>query len=139
MAKHGKPLTEAETQQLVDLKLDGHDVRTIAKTVGCSTNTVKAYWDQWLDDTLPDRREFLERRRSEVIANLQTIAAKAMQGAGKADMADDMGAEVRYLGEARQAWRALSTIAGFDAPTKVQLASFDAMTEEEARAGLDKL
>jgi len=139
MAKPGKPLTEAEIQQLVSLKLDGCDVHTIARTLSCSTNTVKKYWDQWLDDTLPERREFLERRRSEVIANLQTVAAKAMQGVVKADQAGDMGAEVRYLTEARQAWRALSTVAGFDAPTRIQLATFDTMTEEEAAAALDKL
>lgn len=139
MAKHGKPLTEAELAQLVELKLDGADVRTIAKTLNCSTNTVKKYFDQWLDDTLPDRREFLERRRSEVIANLQQIAGKAAQGAANARSVDDMGAEVRYLAEARQAWRALSTVAGFDAPTKVQMASFDVMSEDEAQAALDKL
>lgn len=139
MAKHGKPLTEAEISQLVELKLDGCTVRTIAEQVGCHRDTVKVYWDRWLDDTLPDRREFLERRRSEVIANLQAIAGKAAQGAANARTVDDMGAEVRYLAEARQAWRALSTVAGFDAPTKLQMASFDVMSEDEAQTALDKL
>jgi len=129
-----KPLTEADTEQIVALKLEQVSVLDIAKIVGVNKNTVTKHWQDWLDQTTVERREQLERKRSEMIVRLGDVARRA-----RTEEAETPADRARFLAEERQAWRALSTIAGFDAPTKVQLASFDAMTEEEARAGLDKL
>jgi len=134
MGKRGNPLTPTKIDQIIELKLEQVSVREIAAAVGCDKDTVSKYWHQWLDETAEERREHLERHRSEVIARLGSVARRA-----RVEAAGSPADRVRFLGEERQAWRALSTVAGFDAPTRIQLATFDTMTEEEAAAALDKL
>ena len=137
-------LTEDESDRIVELCLNRVPVRRIADEIGCSKNTVSAHWHRWLDETAVERREQLERHRSEQIARLDSAAALARQGAVRArvasgmDPADRARAEARFLAEERQAIRALCTIAGFDAPIRIA-ASFDTMTDDEAQAILDRL
>lgn len=140
-AKSARRLTLEEIDRIVELKLNQVPVRAIATEVGVAANTVVDHWHKWLDATTEDRREQLERHRSATIARLDHVAVNARRGAIRARTSSGLSeddrarAEVRYLAEERQALRALSTVAGFDAPIRVT-GSFTTMTEEEAAAML---
>ena len=130
-----KTLTEAERHDIVSMRLDRVPVRDIAATVGCNKNTVTAVWSDWLDETSDEHREPLERRRSEVIARLDHIAAQCCRGAIEAT---DPAIKVKYLSEERRTLVALASVAGYDAPIRVAPA-FPTMTDEEARKIRDEL
>ena len=142
--KAAKRLTPAEVEQIVALKLDMVPVVEIAKLVGVAKNTVTERWRQWLNETQDDRRANLELHRSEQIARLDSGAGLCRQLAVEAradpDLEPDERARIvaRYLTEERQARRALCTVAGFDAPVRVQAVVFDTMSESEAQAILDQ-
>lgn len=142
-SKRTQNMTEDEIERIVELKLDRVPVRQIAADVGCDKATVQLHWSRWVEDTRPERREPLEQKRAEVIARLDSVATMARRGAVRArtggmDEADAARAEAKFLAEERQALRMLSQVAGYDAPIRVQ-ASFDTMTEAEAKAILDEL
>ena len=152
-----KRISPEEHQQIIDLKLDCVPVLKIAETVGCSTATVVDHWHKWLDETTEERRANLERKRSEVIGRLQSVASIARRGAVEArtsyrlilDRADDATAEeyddiksalassataeARFLAEERQALKELSRIAGWDAPTRIAT-SVEPLSDEAALA-----
>ena len=143
-ATGAKRLTEAEIEQIVELKLNRVPTRQIATQVGCAPNTVTLHWHQWLRSTGDERREYLDRKQSEIIGRLDSVATLARHGAIRArgsarmDDADRARAEARYLAEERQALRALSTVAGFDAPQRVSVELFETIDDAAAQKIIDE-
>jgi transposase len=134
-------LSEADKDRIVELKLDCVSHEAVAAEVGCSKNTVTEYWHRYLDGVSEERRDYLERKQSEVIVRLQSVATWARQQAVSAATSSGMEEEdqhravARYLTEERQAWRQLSQVAGWDAPVRVAAqVEFETMGEDEAAA-----
>ena len=140
--KRGQPVTEDQIDQIIALKLDQEPVLAIAAKVNVDKNTVVKYWHRYLDGISEERREAQERKQSEVIARLSNVAEQARRDQKDARQIEDDAARhlaiTRHRAEERMALRQLSQIAGWDAPVKVS-ATFETMTEDEARAALDRL
>ena len=83
MAKpvQAKRITDDEIEEIVAACLDRVPYKETAAKFGCSKNTVMAHWHKWLDQTTEERREQMERKRSEVIARLDSTASRARRGA----------------------------------------------------------
>lgn len=139
-------LTDEERDRIVELRMARVPVRTIAGEIPCAVNTVTAVYQQWLDETSEERRAQLERNRSDTIARLDFNAAEARRALLRlrhdgARLPPDVRAraEARLLAEERHALRALSKVAGYDAPTQIVGRFEGPMSEEQARALLDDL
>jgi hypothetical protein len=143
MAKGGpeKRLTPDEIDRIVELRLNRITYKAIASEVGCNIDTAVRHWNNWLDETSVERREQMERKRTEVIARLDSTAANARRGALRARSelpADEAAkAEARFLAEERQALIGLARVAGYDAP--IQVSGRVELSDEEAREVLRKL
>ena len=140
-----KRLDSEQVERIIELRLDCVPVRQVAEIVGCNKATVVSHWHKWLDETTEERRADLERKRSEVIERMASVAVAARRGAVRARVSRDMTPderakiEARYLAEERQALTNLSRIAGFDAPTKVVTSFTPEMSDEEASKILAEL
>lgn len=136
-----KRITQAEIDEIVAACLDRVPYYKTAERLGCSKNTVMDHWHKWLDQSSEERREQLERKRTEVIERLDSSAAKARKGAVRARLLDDESeaakAEARYLAEERQALIGLARVAGYDAP--ISISGRVEMSDEQAREALAKL
>ena len=143
MAKpvQAKRITDDEIEEIVAACLDRVPYKETAARLGCSKNTVMAHWHKWLDQTSEERREQMERKRSEVIARLDSTASKARKGWVEAGLMDDEDAaskaRARFLAEERQALIGLARVAGYDAP--IQVSSRVELSDEEAREAIRKL
>lgn len=142
-SKQAKRLTLDEIDRIVELRLNRITYRQIAQEVGCDKDTVADHWHKWLDRTSDERREHLERKRSEVIERLDSVAANARRGAlrARAELPADEAAkaEARFIAEERQALIGLSKVAGYDAPTRISTTFVPEMSEEEAARILAEL
>lgn len=141
MPKLGQQCTPEQIEQIVELCLDRVPVREIASRVGCNKDTVTKHWHRWLDESTETRRAEMERKRSEVIARLDSTAAKARKGWVQAGFMDDASdaskAQARFLAEERQALIGLARVAGYDAP--IQVSGRVELSDDEAREALRKL
>lgn len=143
-----KRLTDDEIDRIVELRLNRMSVRETAAAVGCSPQTVTLHWHRWLDQTSTERREELERMRSEVIARLDSNAAQLRRGAIRARgdvrtqpdgstvvvVEPNQAIERSMLDAERRALVALARTAGYEAPKVLQLNPAVTQTEEEAAA-----
>jgi transposase-like protein len=115
-----KRLTEDERDRIVELRLNGVPVRTVATQVGTTTKTVQATWQRWLRDTAEERSATLEAVREELIQRMTQVADDARRGHIRARADGDVTAAARWLAEERQALRELARIQGLDVQ-KVEL------------------
>lgn len=132
----GKRLTEEQRDRIVELRLNRHSVRDVAAEVGCSTNTVTTHWNNWLEESGRERRDELERQRTELIARLDSNAALARKGALLARTDEDLRAEGLMLAAERRALVDIARVAGYEAPRRISVEPAATMSEEEAAAVL---
>jgi len=135
-----KRLTQHQIDDIVERKLARETCRTIAAAVGCTPDTVTKHWHDWLDATSDERRDQLERKRSETIAHLDSIARLTFAQGVEQMNADEIDKAAKLLNVSRLAVSDLARVAGHNAPQEFKVAGGIALpTEEDARALLAKL
>ena len=138
--KPPRDLTEDQIDEIVRLRLNAVPVRQVAAEVGCNKDTVTKWFNRWLDETSVERRTQLDREQSRVITRLVSLADDARRQTVRvradltAEPAARWTAEARFMQAERSALRDLSTVAGFDAPKRIEMAAAVTMTEAEALA-----
>ena len=138
--KKARRLTDDEREQIVRLRLNAIPVRKVAADVGTSKTTVTQVFHAWLDETTVERRESLERERSRVITRLERIADDARIGANAGirdkslDTVDRVNVLTKYMQQERQAWAQLATVAGYNAPQRVEMSGGLTLPSDEEAA-----
>lgn len=114
---HGqKRLTEEERERIIELRLLGVPVRTVATQVGVANNTVLDVFRKHLAEVRERFMEQAEDARADVVRRLEGIADRARAAYASAEDRD----KPRFLAEERQALAQLAKIAGLEAATKVE-------------------
>jgi hypothetical protein len=111
-----KRLTEDEREQIIELRLLGTPVRTVAAQVGVAKGTVLAVFAKHLAEVRERFMDQAEDARADVVRRLEGIADRARSAYAKAEDRD----KPRFLAEERQALSQLAKIAGLEAATKVE-------------------
>lgn len=129
-------LTPDERDRIVEMRLRGVPVRTVAAEIDTTTKTVQRVWSAYLDETAQERAEATERTRSELIARQDRIArdahrryeaavADATTAAEPKDAAAFQRVALAALAEERQALREIERLTGAAAPTRTEVTGRD--------------
>lgn len=114
-------INEQEKERIIELRLNGVPVRSVAKQLDTTTRTVQRHWHKYLDQTAEERAGHLERIREELLQRQEQIATDARLGALRSRRNTDGPGEVRFLAEERAALREMERLTGAAAPTKTEV------------------
>jgi len=114
-------LTRSEKDDIIEQRLRGVPVMTIAKRTGHSHTTIVKVYKQWLEDTAQDRADELDGIRATLVQRHEQSAFVARAAGEQARQNGDTSAHARYLREERDSLREIARLTGADLPVKVEV------------------
>lgn len=128
-------LTTDERQEIVDLRIAGLSIRTVAERTDHAPQTVQRVWRSYLAERSQDRRDEIEAHHQEVIERYTAQAQEAREEALMCRKEGDRAGHRAYLREEREALREVVRLTGLDQPLRVEVSgSLDVNVTEEREA-----
>jgi hypothetical protein len=106
---------------IIERKLAGEDVRTIAGDLNHSTTTVVEVWHDWLKQIPMRDPEDLFRIRYELVVRHEQAAHEARLQGQRALADDNQNMHARYLAQERDSLKEIARLTGADLPVKIEL------------------
>jgi hypothetical protein len=129
-------LTTDQRQKIVDLRLAGITIRTVAEETDHAPQTVQRVWREYLAGRAQDRRDEIEAHHQELIERFVTQAQEAREEALLCRREGDRVGHRAYLREEREALREVVKLTGLDAPLRVDVSGQVNVTVSDDREAL---
>lgn len=128
-------LTTDQRQEIVDLRIAGLSIRTVAERTEHAPQTVQRVWRAYLAERSQDRHDEIEAHHQEVIERYTAQAQEAREEALMCRKEGDRAGHRAYLREEREALREVVRLTGLDQPLRVEVSgSLDVNVAEEREA-----
>lgn len=114
-------LTDDQRQEIVDLRIAGLSIRTVAERTDHAPQTVQRVWRSYLADRAVDRRDEIEAHHQEMIERYTAQAQEAREEALMCRSEGDRAGHRAYLREEREALREVVRLTGLDQPMRLEL------------------
>jgi hypothetical protein len=116
-------LTQGDKDHIVEQRLKGVPVLTIARTTEHSHTTIVKVFKDWLRETAQDRADELEAIRETLVHRHEQAAFVARASGEQARQEGNVTAHVKYLKEERDSLREVAKLTGAEAAVKVDVSA----------------